>query len=90
MVAIPKADKALFQKLASKYGFSLTTSATESTVMPEPTVSVIEQLVAKGQLVALSGYRTSDKEGFSKLREFATANKLKINTQSVIVSITPE
>lgn len=90
MVAISKADKALFKKLASKYGFSLTTSATESTVMPEPTVSVIEQLVAKGQLVALSGYRTSDKEGFSKLREFAAANKLKINTQSVIVSITPE
>ena len=89
MVAISKADKALFQKLASKYGFSLTT-ASEASVMPEPTVSVIEQLVAKGQLVALSGYRTSDKEGFSKLREFATANKLKINTQSVIVSITPE
>ena len=90
MVAISKADKALFQKLASKYGFSLTTSATESTVMPEPTVSVIEQLVAKGTLLALSGYRTADKEGLSKLREFATANKLKINTQSVIVSITPE
>jgi len=91
---ISKADKALLQKLASKYGFSLVSASETSPVMPEiapaPKVSIIEKLVADGKLVALSGYRTVDKDGFTALRNFAVANGLKINTSSVIISLTQE
>ena len=89
---ISKADKSLLQKLASKYGFSLVSATETSPVMPEiaPKVSIIEKLVADGKLVALSGYRTVDKDGFTALRNFAVANGLKINTSSVIISLTQE
>ena len=92
--SISKADRALFAKLASKLGFSLVETASES-VMPEIKVSsesIIDKLVNSGslKLEKVSGYRTLDKAGFESLRTFATANKLKINTKSVIVDLTPE
>ena len=94
---ISKADKSLLQKLASKYGFSLVTATEISPVMPEVKVqiaseSIIDKLVKSGslKLEKVSGYRTLDKAGFESLRTFATANKLKINTKSVIVDLTPE
>ena len=94
--SISKADRALFAKLASKLGFSLVEAGNES-VMPEIKVqvaseSIIDKLVNSGslKLEKVSGYRTLDKAGFESLRTFATANKLKINTKSVIVDLTPE
>ena len=94
--SISKADRVLFEKLASKLGFQLVEAASES-VMPEIKVQVasessIDKLVNSGslKLEKVSGYRTLDKAGFESLRTFATANKLKINTKSVIVDLTPE
>ena len=94
---ISKADKSLLQKLASKYGFQLVASTEIAPVMPEVKVqiaseSIIDKLVKSGslKLEKVSGYRTLDKAGFESLRTFATANKLKINTKSVIVDLTPE
>ena len=92
--SISKADRVLFEKLASKLGFQLVETASES-VMPEIKVSsesIIDKLVNSGslKLEKVSGYRTLDKAGFESLRTFATANKLKINTKSVIVDLTPE
>ena len=94
---ISKADKSLLQKLASKYGFQLVASTEIAPVMPEVKVeiaseSIIDRLVASGslKLEEVKGYRTLDKAGFESLRTFATANKLKINTKSIIVDLTPE
>jgi len=94
---ISKADKALLQKLASRYGFNLVTATEISPVMPEMKVqvaseSIIDKLVASGslKLEKVSGYRTVDKAGFESLRTFATANGLKINTKSVIIDLTPD
>ena len=91
---ISKADKSLLQKLASKYGFSLVTATEIAPVMPEikaSSESLIDKLNASGNisLEIMKGYRC-DKADFAKLREFATANHLKINTKSVIIDLTPE
>jgi len=93
--SISKADRALFEKLASRLGFSLVSTAPDVSVMPEIKVSsesIIDKLVNSGslKLEKVSGYRTLDKAGFESLRTFATANKLKINTKSVIVDLTPD
>ena len=93
--SISKADRVLFEKLASKLGFQLVETAPDVSVMPEIKVtseSIIDKLVNSGslKLEKVSGYRTLDKAGFESLRTFATANKLKINTKSVIVDLTPE
>ena len=94
--SISKADRVLFEKLASRLGFQLVETASES-VMPEIKVqvaseSIIDKLLTSGslKLEKVTGYRTLDKAGFESLRTFATANKLKINTKSVIVDLTPE
>jgi len=92
--SISKADRALIEKLASKLGFSLVSTAPDVSVMPEVKVSsesLIDKLNAQGNisLEIMKGYRC-DKVDFAKLREFATANHLKINTKSVIIDLTPE
>ena len=93
MTAISKADRALLIKLVDKLGFNL---LADKTVMPEISAvkseSIIDRLVASGslKLEEVKGYRTLDKAGFESLRTFATANKLKINTKSIIVDLTPE
>ena len=92
MTAISKADRALLIKLVDKLGFNL---QADKTVMPELEISsesIIDKLVKSGslKLEKVSGYRTLDKAGFESLRTFATANKLKINTKSVIVDLTPD
>ena len=92
---ISKADVNLLTKLASKYGFQLVSASEISPVMPEIKVaseSILDKLVNSGslKLEKVDGYRTLDKAGFESLRTFATANKLKINTKSVIIDLTPD
>ena len=58
-------------------------------IAPVAQVGIIEKLVKEGMLQSVEGFRTLDKEGFSKLRTYAKAHGLLLNTQSVILSITP-
>tara|TARA_B100000953_G_C17775933_1_gene343904 strand:- start:72 stop:389 length:318 start_codon:yes stop_codon:yes gene_type:complete len=94
-------EKVLVKAWAKAHGFSLVETSTVSAEIETPVIEalapsieaktsgILAELVSKGLLVKQSGFRTVDKAGFMKLREYAQAKGLKIDTQSVIVSIAP-
>ena len=91
-------ERALVKAWAKAHGFKLVANSGANVEAPvieasAPIISakagIIEKLVAEGMLVKQSGYRTVDKDGFTALRTYAKSNGLLLNTQSVIVSITP-
>jgi hypothetical protein len=94
-------EKALVKAWAKAHGFNLVEASSVTAQIESPVIEalapsaeaktsgILAELVSKGLLVKQSGFRTVDKAGFMKLREYAQANGLKIDTQSVIVSIAP-
>jgi hypothetical protein len=62
-----------------------------SAVAPSVTAGLMEKLVQGGKLERIENcFRaTNGKDGFQELRKFAKSNGLLLNTQAVIMSITP-
>ena len=93
-------ERALVKAWAKAHGFKLVADsganveapvieASAPIIAPVAQAGIFEKLVAEGMLVKQSGYRTVDKDGFTALRTYAKSNGLLLNTQAVIVSITP-
>jgi len=94
-------EKALVKAWAKAHGFNLVEASSVTAEIETPVIEalapaveaktsgILAELVSKGVLLPQSGFRTKDKTGFMKLREYAQAKGLKIDTQSVIVSIAP-
>ena len=97
-------ELALLKSWAKAHGYSLQliSASTEtpvieasapiiSAVAPSVTAGLMEKLLQGGKIERIENcFRaTNGKEGFAELRTFAKSNNLLLNTQAVIMSITP-